>query len=574
MRLFATLIFCLFLIFPFTAIAEIPQAMQADFAPLSGYIIMPVGDEFLIDLDSSSALQEGDILTLIMQGEKVVHPITKEVLGNLELPKGFLQVTRIKSGYSYAKLLFSEIPPAKGDQLKRFEQVPAAFKSTANTTNLREELKSGLPQLNWLPENSSTQPLVTFELQHNVLTVKDPNGTTLKSYQLIDGQLVASARSASANQNFMVDADPAKNKGFLNKTVNSLIDSIGLGSNDKGLPGQVGIIRSQQALQNQGIWMSPNLAGEPTGIIVADLDGDGQLETLVSMRNEIQIHQINQGKLTEEAKIELPPGTEILSADVLDFDHSGNPQIYLTATEDQRLTSRVLAFSNSGYQFVIENIPWFLRVAELPGEGRTLIGQRTGDQHQLFVGKPFRVIRNGDQLEQGEELPYSIHVNLFGILPFTGTSGENLIAYLSQQDYLKVSTEQGLELWESSDYFGGTEAVFYNTLDRDGDLIDPIYVQKRILRGPAGEILVAQNDGLRTMKRFRMFKDSRVVALTWNGFALQENWRTSGQNGYLADFALGDADNDGTDELAMVVKFKHKSLLQEARSAIIIYELN
>lgn len=436
------------------------------------------------------------------------------------------------------------------------------------------ELKNSLPQLNWLPADSSTQPLLTFELQHNVLKVNDSNGAALKTYQLIDGQLVATKQLAPSNQNFMVDADPAKNRGILNKTVNGLIDSIGLGSNDKGLPGQLGIIRNQQTMQNQGIWMSPNLAGEPTGIVVADLDSDGQLETLVSMKGEVLIYQIGQGELTEEAKIDLPVGTEILSVDALDFDHSGIPEIYLTAAKDHRLTSRVLAFVNNDYQFVLDNIPWFLRVTELPGEGRTLVAQRTGDQHQSFLGKPFRVIKNGDQLEQGEELPFSVHVNLFGFLPFAGTSGEQLVAYLTQQDYLKVSTEQGQELWESSDYFGGTEAAFYNTADKDGDLIDPIYIQKRILRGPSGEMLLAQNDGIRTMKRFRMFKDSRVVALTWNGFALQENWRTGGQNGYLADFALGDADNDGQDELVMVVKFKHKTLLQEARSAIVIYELN
>ena len=36
----------------------------------------------------------------------------------------------------------------------------------------------------------------------------------------------------------------------------------------------------------------------------------------------------------------------------------------------------------------------------------------------------------------------------------------------------------------------------------------------------------------------------------------------------------GVADNDGQDELVMVVKFKQKNLLQKGRSNVVIYELN
>ena len=111
-------------------------------------------------------------------------------------------------------------------------------------------------------------------------------------------------------------------------------------------------------------------------------------------------------------------------------------------------------------------------------------------------------------------------------------------------------------------------------MENHGETVDPVYIQSNILTGPEGEILVAQNDGQRAIRRFRMFKNSRVIGLTWNGFAFQENWRTSGLNGYLADFTLADADNDGLNELVMVVKFKHKTPLQDARSGIVLYELN
>lgn len=574
MKLLTRLTFLLLLLLPLAATADIPKGMKADFAPAGGYIIMPIGDEFLVDLDASANLQEGDILTLVMPGERVVHPVTKEILGTLEIPMGYLQVTRIKSGYSYAKLLYSETAPEKGNQVKRFEQVPTRYTAEPANPELYQTLKNDLPQLDWLDPGASKQPLIIFELKNNLLTVKNSNGSTLKSYQLVDGVLVAPKAVAAKNHiGFSVEADPAKNKGFLNKTANKLLDSVGLGTQND-LPIGAGIIRNQENLKSQGIWMSPNLSGDPAGLVTADLDNDGIIETAVAMQNEILITKITDGTLSEEAKIELPVGIRPLSLDAIDLDGNGIPELYLSAAKDQDISSQAFEFNGSEYQLIINDIPWFLRVAELPEEGRQLIAQRPGDKNQPFFRAPFRVSRNGNELQEGAELSLPPHVTLFSFLPFPGEANGQLFAYLTQTDYLKVVSANEQEFWESGDYFGGTETSYYNTIDPDGDLIEPVYIQQRILRGPSGEILVGQNDGLRTLKRFRMFKNSRVIALNWNGFAMQESWRTAGQNGYLADFALGDADNDGKDELTMVVKYKHKSLIQEARSAILIYELN
>lgn len=574
MRSFATLILLLLLLLPVIAAAEIPKGMVTDFAPLNGYIIMPIGDEFLVDLDASASLQEGDILTLVMPGEKVIHPVTKEVLGSLDTPRGFLQVIRIKSGYSYAKLLYSDSPPEKGDQIKRFEQVPAFFSATPSNNKLFTDLKTGLPQLDWLDEANAAQALVSFNLNNNILTVKNSNGTILRSYQLSNDEWIATQPTLTRPTVFRVDEDPSKSRSPLNKTVNSLINSVGLGSS-KAMVGGPGIVRNQQTAQNQGVWMSPNLQGSPVGISVADLDNDGQQETAIAMKNLVLINQISQGELNEEAIIELPVGTKLLSIDSFDLDGNGTPEIYLTATRDHKLTSMVIEYLDASYQISIKNVPWFLRVAELPGKGQRLIGQRTGDHDRPFYGSPFQVQKNGNTLQEGESISLPLHVTPFSFLPLPGDTGEQLIAYVTKGDYLKVVSSTGDEFWESGDYYGGSETSFYNTPPNDEtDIISPIYIQKRIISGPSGEILVAQNDGLRSLERFRMFKDSRIIALTWNGFALQESWRTSGQNGYLADFSLADADNDGSDELVMAVKFKHKSLLQDPRSAIVIYELH
>jgi phenylacetate-coenzyme A ligase PaaK-like adenylate-forming protein len=90
------------------------MTIKKDFSPISGIIIMPVGDKYLVDLDASSSLKEGDILTLVMPGEKIIHPVTQKLIGTLDVVKGYLRVSQIKSGYSYATLITEGITPEKG----------------------------------------------------------------------------------------------------------------------------------------------------------------------------------------------------------------------------------------------------------------------------------------------------------------------------------------------------------------------------------------------------------------------------------------------------------------------------
>jgi hypothetical protein len=55
---------------------------------------------------------------------------------------------------------------------------------------------------------------------------------------------------------------------------------------------------------------------------------------------------------------------------------------------------------------------------------------------------------------------------------------------------------------------------------------------------------------------------------------LDEAWTTKPQFGYLADFRLADADNDGQKEVVMAVGFSGKlKFLSQRRSTLVVYEL-
>lgn len=563
------MLFTLFL--PGHALAELPRQVKADFAPLTGVVVMPVGDQYLIDLDATAGLAEGDILTLTVPGEKIIHPVTKEILGTLDVVRGYLKVTQIKSGYSYAKLITAQSEPQKGAQVKRFEQVPALFSNPEQNPELAAELQTGLPHLKWLDADSGEVPQLTFSLSGSRLQVKNIEGVSIRTYEYEANRLTARPPQPTATQNtFSVTAEPQAPKSTLNRAVDNLLGAVGIGGKDERLENP-GIIRSRQ--DSGAIWMGPNLDGNPAGIASGDFDGDGQLETAVAMSDHIQILRIVKGELSLVRKIELDGGLHALALDSIDLDRNGSPELYLSANNGTEVRSLVVEYRQGRFEVIASRLPWLFRVVDLPDRGPALIGQLVDTSETVFATPPVLLTRQQDELVATADVA-APQGSFFSFHYFSGDGEAPLIAYISPGDYLNVATARMSRLWESSENFGGSEEFFYNRKEKSNDVVQPVYIQKRLIALPTGEILAARNDGPRILQRYRNFTKSSVSALTWNGFALTESWRTSTQSGYLADFTVADADNDGQPELVMAIKFSTKNLLQTGRSTVVVYELN
>mgnify|MGYP001458658978 FL=1 len=70
--LLLSLISTLVLTLPGFVLAEVDlDKVQEDFKSVSGYLVMPVGKEFLVDLDAASGVRVCDLLSVVVPGEKV-----------------------------------------------------------------------------------------------------------------------------------------------------------------------------------------------------------------------------------------------------------------------------------------------------------------------------------------------------------------------------------------------------------------------------------------------------------------------------------------------------------------------
>jgi hypothetical protein len=543
------------LLVPQLTLAGPIEEFSAFFRSASGVVIMPAGEEFLVDLDATKGIREGDLLTVVVPGEKIVHPVSGEILGNLDAVKGILRVTQVKAGYSVVRPIGQAEGIKRGDTVRRWDKVPAAFRGEGeNAAALHRELKTALPHLDW--RDAAKDVPLTFVLRDGQLEARGP-----------DDELLVSTR---------IEPQPGPTKADVGIITPPPPVSPGTIIAAPAAKPPSGIIGSQ-APTADGVWLSPKLAGEAVGVHVSDMDGDGRQEIAVAFPYRLDLGRIADGKYQELNSLKLGFGQKVLGIDGADLDGNGQPELYLTAADQGELRSLVVAFENGKTKVVKTGLPWYLRAIELPGEGRVLLAQRMGRLDEDFAGPIFRVVWRDGAPAEGAPIDVPAGSKLFGFAPIAAADGNKLFADLNRFDELRVIDTAGQVLWKGEERVGGSEA-FIERPDpsknpAEGPATRNVFMSARIAQGPDGTLLLPANEGSRAFSRVRSFDKSRLLALRWNGFALQEVWHTRPQPGYLADFRLADVDNDGQMEVVQALVFSRDGLMSKARSAIAVFEL-
>ncbi len=606
-REFMPFILCLaFLLLPSFATAQTADMLNQDFKPITASLVMPLGSDWIIDQDATRGVKSGDLFSVVTRGKPVVHPVTKEVLGSIEAVRGILQVTNVKSGYSYAKVLSADGPLSPGDQLKRFYNLPANFWDyTDQGEALFVALQAALPDLEWQsytlaqqarPAEPTAIPGETqllFILTDQGLAVKDNALQPIRFYsqQQLFGEDAGGGSSvtgsaAAPGAAGIVAARPhttpvpaAPSGGLLSSFTDKLFGSKTdrPGALVAGTHTQRGGLIVSSTEKREGVWYGPHMQGQPVGLEVADFDGDGKQEVAIAFTERIVIGRIVDGQFDQIVSHKFDLAMNPLSLDGIDLNHDGKVELYVTATRGLSASSIVLELQNGQLKETISNIPWFVRKATLPGEGEVLLGQVINsdaiDKASDYAGPIFRISRTGDELSKAAEVNVPPFVEVHGFLPID-LAGRSAIVNIDVNDKLQLLEQGGGSLWESSDYYGGSKS-FFERKDQARQGTRYRYIKPRIEPGPDNTLLVPVNKGSRMTSFMRKFNQSHLEALSFDGYSMIERWRTQPQGGYMADYRMADVDNDGANEIVMIVQFSQGGWTetQAGNSALIFYEM-
>jgi TolB-like protein len=314
-------------------------------------------------------------------------------------------------------------------------------------------------------------------------------------------------------------------------------------------------------------WTSTQYPFEILGLAMGDITGDGRNELVFIDAYNIYIAEKRDNKLVQIAHHSYGDYHRFLHVDVADINGNGRAEIFITDLPEGRnwLESFVLEFNGSTYVTIAKPANLYYRVIEDPqGKAMLLSQRRDRTDDFLGLGEAFSgkiqslVWQNGNYREDHAlGLPPNVSIYEFVFTPPGFSRGD--IVYFNDSNRLLVATSSGDTLWESSDKFGGTN-VFQEIHTADAPEKEVrLYLPNRVLSADLDgdgrrEILtIHNNDAASSFEQWRSFKDANIVALTWNGLAMEPIWMGQKAAKFIADVAYGDLDNDGRSEIIYAV---------------------
>jgi hypothetical protein len=361
--------------------AGLIERITEDLKPLSGYIVKSVKNEFIIDLDQSHGISRGDLFSVVTVGEAVVHPVTGKVLGSLEETKGILQVTRLKQGYSYARILEKSANIKPGDPIRRFENLPAiTWDYTENGRAFFDQLQSALPGLEWQDYDSAqlTKPeklllppgqsaSIYFILTDSGIEVRGPKFLVLHKYDL-----------------------PPSLSAIVKKSPQPSV-TIPEGKKDMGFSA---VFEAAQTIGNlPGVTLMADFVKFDDQLLLATTDG-----------SEIYVFEVADN-LKRITNLQIPVAAQILALNWWLPVEGKSPYLAVVAWSDRKVVSTIFRFYGGRLTAIKGNLPRILGTFDLNGDGRpeTLLGQ-TFDSEDFF-GTNIRKLFFKDEKIKSERPP-------------------------------------------------------------------------------------------------------------------------------------------------------------------------
>ena len=325
---------------------------------------------------------------------------------------------------------------------------------------------------------------------------------------------------------------------------------------------------------------SQTFAFEIKGLDIGDVDGDKKNEVIIMDDHDLYVFKYDGEKLSLFKKIEHGNEHNFLTLDVADVNHNGHAEIIVTSVVEDDLRSFILEFEEGKFRKITEKSGWFVRVLEHPKEGPTLMGQRMGSEG-IPVGAVYKFVWKKKSFEKGPKMPFPKETKIFGttVADIRGKGKLEVITF-DQSNQLTIVSEDGKTQWRSRDRFGGT-SNFYDTRKKKVDAFRPqdsppwrTYIPGRILiRDLDGvgipQLIVNKNEFTtgQFFERVRSYEKGEIFNLVWEEDSLVPNWKTREIDGYIADYQVKDADNDGDVELVVALVSPPTSISDEGISA-------
>jgi len=322
---------------------------------------------------------------------------------------------------------------------------------------------------------------------------------------------------------------------------------------------------------------------EIRGLDLGDVDGDGKTELVMIDKDTIYVYKWIKDRLTLFKEIKGTWSPDFIYLSVADLNGNGVAEIYVSNLTATSASVYALEWNGSAFAETPKRDSWLVRVVDLPGKGKTLLGQRRSTEGN-YIGDVHILKREGDGFASTGTLNLPRYGNVFNFVQSNLTGkGPVYTTLLDPYEHLIVYSQEGERLWKSDDYFGGSLAYMdYMDVNRNDMAQTPvrIFIPSPIYLNDINgdgreEIVICQNHSkvARIFDDFRWFGSGKVHFLDWDGAGLATKWVSPKLSGTTVGYKVGDLDNDSLPELVVASVTTESYFVGLPQSQVMIFDL-
>jgi len=347
-------------------------------------------------------------------------------------------------------------------------------------------------------------------------------------------------------------------------------------------PGLAFLASQEARSKSAQFWSSRNIRDRINGISIGDIDRDGKQETVIISERSVEAYRFEKNQFLKIKILAEHHLDNFIGGDVADINGNGYPEIFVTSLNPHKnmVNSFVLEFDGQTYTEIVRNSHWHFRVIDHPSRGKILLGQRH-EGSDPFSGQIYEMVWENKEYVPANKIMHDRRTNVMGFTYGNAMNdGVEVAVAFDNLDYLRIFNPGGKERWQDSEHSGGEAEYFVISEGSAGDFAEKAYYPARIvIRDITGdgknEVITVKNHRFSELLSYRKFTHGEIEIRSWNGIGLPVLWKTRKLKGYLSDFAIGDFDNDGNEELVASLVIKSGlAVATKPKSKMIAYDLN